>query len=386
MVGFTGVIWLPRGAAKLSLDLATGVGSVDLNDAGTAWAAMAAVLSESALTLEKTNLQLRLGFEGEAAEAAYKKIEPFAGWVGGTAALAALCAGKAEVQAGAYNVAVLAMPNIVEVEAIQTAKASALATGGLLTGASAAVEAVEQAEDMRAALVMEAYEAASSVLALPINFPREPVMVRDDSVVAESTAKHTITEDATVGAGQTAAAASIGGVDIPAALSAAPGLASAGFSSASSVVSSGSAALGSVIPASTSAAGVSATAAMGGFGAPMAAGALGQQNESTRSAAANYRGIGNSTAGLSVSSPGLTPGLAAFSSDGTNTSSGSGHSETTSGVRNVATGSPIIGGRPIRNTEETRTERVSPSQQFEHFADGRVVTPAVIGALDPDEE
>ncbi|MFM1726471.1 PPE domain-containing protein, partial [Rhodococcus sp. PAM 2766] len=173
-IGVTGVVWMPRGATVNSTALSAGAGPVPLGAASPAWAALSASLADAGATLNRVMTELRAGWEGVAADAALGRLAPFTAWIEHTTALAAETSTKASTQVGSYTTAALTMPSLPEITAVKTAKTAAYSTGGVLNGSAAATEAADRAMDFRAGMVMEAYEAASSIVATPETFTQPP--------------------------------------------------------------------------------------------------------------------------------------------------------------------------------------------------------------------
>ncbi|WP_241841079.1 PPE domain-containing protein [Rhodococcus erythropolis] len=174
MVGITGVIWYPRGAAPNSAALVAGAGPVPLGVAAGAWSTVSSGLTDTAASISRVMADLRTGWSGEAADAALSKFAPFQEWAAAAALLAGETAGKAQVQSGSYTVATLAMPSLAEIAAVQAAKVAAYSIGGALVGGAAAAEAAEEALKIRAAVTMETYDAATTHLAVQQNFDSPP--------------------------------------------------------------------------------------------------------------------------------------------------------------------------------------------------------------------
>src|SRR3989304_3006990 len=143
MVGITGVIWYPRGAAPTPAALVAGAGPVPLGVAAGAWSTVSSGLTDTAASISRVMADLRTGWSGEAADAALSKFAPFQEWAAAAALLAGETAGKAQVQSGSYTVATLAMPSLAEIAAVQAAKVAAYSIGGALVGGAAAAEAAE---------------------------------------------------------------------------------------------------------------------------------------------------------------------------------------------------------------------------------------------------
>ncbi|MCD2107315.1 PPE domain-containing protein [Rhodococcus erythropolis] len=390
MVGITGVIWYPRGAAPNSAALVAGAGPVPLGVAAGAWSTVSSGLTDTAASISRVMADLRTGWSGEAADAALSKFAPFQEWAAAAALLAGETAGKAQVQSGSYTVATLAMPSLAEIAAVQAAKVAAYSIGGALVGGAAAAEAAEEALKIRAAVTMETYDAATAHLAVQQNFESPPS-------IAEPTA------------GASASAESPGSASRQSVVQAASTLADA----IADPVRAATAAVASVVSnpvfaAAASQAGATTTAVTGATSAASALATAGA-------------GLGGARLGASTPSMFVTPSAsrapaqvsAASATTGAGTSAGSsssGHTgrhalpdpstgqstarqnPVTSPVQGTADtvkvdpartaggSAPIAGGRHAAQSED-ETEHDTPDylKHFEHFADGRTVIPSVIG-------
>lgn len=410
-LGMTGVVWLPRGATVNSTSLSTGTGPLPIGAAGPAWAAVAAAFADADLTLTRVAAELGLGWEGTTGSSAITSLGPFIAWTQSVVGEATAAAQKAAVGSAAYATALIAMPSLPEIAAVQAAKATAYMAGGAVNGAAAAAEAAEKALDLRAAAAMEAYEAATVFAALPDRFTAPPSLTAD-------------------------APASIGVQEIAAVASRAGRTEHVQFSDpvqsvdgAHSVASRVGDALGNgdVLRSVGGEAGrvAAEVAASGGGGvagsaAPQVASMFGQGHASTV-ATSTYTpgtGLGAGSAPAAVHSAAVTGsgsiaapsglgaipaagGLAAAGGTAAGISSiGAGATGTATGtVTGPARGDLRIPGDPIGGSaapahgigpaaaravdgddEPTRTD-FRPT--VEHFADGRTVVPAVLGA-DPE--
>ncbi|MBY6683529.1 PPE domain-containing protein [Rhodococcus sp. BP-316] len=164
--GPTGVFWLPRTAAVNSAALLAGAGPAPLAAAGTAWAAVAAALAAATATVSGVASALAATWDGDAADAAGAGMTAFATWGTGAAQHASAVSARAAAQSATVVTALAVMPTLPEIAAVKVGRTTAYATGGALTGAAQAADAADAALDLRAALVMEAYEAATAPLAL----------------------------------------------------------------------------------------------------------------------------------------------------------------------------------------------------------------------------
>lgn len=381
-LGVTGVVWLPRTATGNSTRL-LGPGPVPLHVAGGAWGSVAAAFTEASASIAAITAALTAGWEGESALLAQAALGRFAGWTATTAAKAAALAVEAPAAGTAYGVALVTMPTLVEIGAVQTAKVAAASTGGALNGSYEAAEVADRLLDIRAAMVMEGFELVSSHLAVKTTFDPPPAVVSDsgsglgkfaDGAVLTSPVQAAVggllaaTQNPGVAAavGQIGSAAgSIAGTGVStvataasnlgaAALTGAPGGSSHGYSGA------GGAASPAVGPASTR------PVSIGQLGGPLGgvtslAGGLGSSGSAFGGAAGSSPivGTGQSGAGSVIGAPSAT--------DGATAQRGSG-----------AAGAPASGARAHSDDEEHQTPDYL--KQFEHFADGRTVAPSVIGA------
>ncbi|CAN5523064.1 PPE domain-containing protein [Rhodococcus qingshengii] len=409
MVGITGVIWYPRGAAPNSAALVAGAGPVPLGVAAGAWSTVSSGLTDTAASISRVMADLRTGWSGEAADAALSKFAPFQEWAAAAALLAGETAGKAHVQSGSYTVATLAMPSLAEIAAVQAAKVAAYSIGGALVGGAAAAEAAEEALKIRAAVTMETYDAATAHLAVQQNFDSPPSIAEPTagaSASAESpgsAARQSVVQAASTLAdaiadpvrAATAAVASVVSNPVFAAAASQAGAISGGVATAASATTT-------AVTGATTAASALATAGAGltGLGGAGLGGArLGASTPSL------FGTPSASRAPAQVSAASATTGAGAFVGSSSSSSTGrhalpdpsTGQSATrqnpvTSPVQGTADtvkvdpartaggSAPIAGGRHAAQSED-ETEHDTPDylKHFEHFADGRTVIPSVIG-------
>ncbi|WP_305093386.1 PPE domain-containing protein [Prescottella sp. R16] len=399
-LGVTGVVWLPRGATVNSTTLTAGAGPVPLTAASPAWATLAESFTDAVATLTRVTEELRAGWEGVAADAALTRIAPFTAWAQQTATLAADTAVKASTEAGAYTTAALTMPSLPEITAVKTAKTAAYTTGGALNGSAAAAEAADRALDIRAGLVMETYEAASNIVAVPATFPAPPPLVTGatdaDTAGGDAVTARTLENDFRGDPVRTVAAAAAAFAQHP------------GVTTAVSQVGSVAGAVGQA----TSAAANLGGAALGGIGtgvptfgggtraADPAAHPAGRATPGRVAAsggvlgavAARAAGIGGGAgAGVGAAPPGpseLASRPVAGSGPGAGATTPAGpaaelaRADTAAATRSAA---GPVGGAPAGAhrgaTESDEIERATPAylRSFEHFEDGRTVIPSVIG-------
>lgn len=177
MIGFTGVPWMSRGAARLAADLTTGAGAVPTAAAAQALAQLEGALAQAAAELSSAGATLGAEWQGGTADAAVRTLAGCAAWLTEAATAAAGAAATAGTAAGAYGVALAAMPSLAEVGQTQVLKAAAVTVPGAGVGALAAAEAAERAQDLRAAAAMVAYEAACSGVTVPLLLSEPPQLV-----------------------------------------------------------------------------------------------------------------------------------------------------------------------------------------------------------------
>lgn len=405
-MGVTGVVWMPRGATVNSSTLSAGAGPVPLSAASPAWTAIAEGFVDAGATLVRVMDELRAGWEGTAAEAALARIAPFTAWTEQTATLAAETAAKASAEAGAYTTAALAMPSLPEIAAVKTAKTAAYTTGGVLNGTAAATEAADRAMDIRAGIVMEGYEAASSMLATPETFTPPPPLSNGSTAGLESrdsgdVARRTLENDFRTDPVGTIAAAATAFTQNPAVATAASqvGTVAGTVSSATSAAANfGGAVLGGM--------GAGAPALMGNPGAPVSVAGRGASTGvsgggASGAVASRAAGVGGAGAGARAALPdgwaqagqldgsGHRGGVSGGASTGPGTGTADAlRAETaaSAAARNTPmSGTPTGAHRGAADADEA--DRATPGylRNFEHFTDGRTVIPSVIGADLPED-
>ena len=175
-LGTTGVVWLPRGATVNSTSLTTGTGPLPIGAAGSAWGTVAAAFADAEITLTRIATELGFGWIGTTGGSAVTSFGPFITWTQSVVGEATAAAQKAVAGSGAYATALIAMPSLPEIAAVQAAKAAAYTAGGAVNGSAAVAEAAEKALDLRAAATMEAYEASTVFAAIPNRFSQPPSM------------------------------------------------------------------------------------------------------------------------------------------------------------------------------------------------------------------
>ncbi|MFE3225619.1 PPE domain-containing protein [Nocardia sp. NPDC059228] len=382
-LGITGVFWLPRMAEFNSLCLDSGAHAIPIAAAGSAWGALTASWVDATTTVTRVMAEIGAGLEGLNGLAVLARLGGFTVWAEQQAVMAGVMAGKAAANATAYTVASLAMPSLPEIAAVETARVAAYSSGGALNGTAEAAEAAKLALDIRAALVMETYEAAtSSMVATPGQFLMPPPIA--------------------VGAGSADAggdALALGSDPLRAALGAAAVLAqnpavtsalSQVAQVAGTVVTSGMTSAGNVAGTAITAVAnaVTQTPGLGTSGPPVTAdagvstagAALATQAVSVTGGGASVN-IGNGAGTLKLpegwgaglgNTGGAPPPAAPIAEPVTVTTTPA----ATAPVRSAAT-SPLLGTRGSDEEESHRGHHYGRSVQV--FADGRVIAPAVIG-------
>ena len=372
-VGITGVVWLPRTAPVNSTALHAGAHGAPLTTAATAWAALGAAYADATVTAARVIAELGLGLQGGNGTVVAAKLTEFGTWTERTAVSAAAMSAKTAASATAYSVAALAMPSPVEIAAVKVAKAAAYSTGGALNGTAEAAEVADRAMDVRAAVVMEAYEAATTTTVLtPSAFtpaphiasapidpnngrPETPAAnpVQAASLAATSFAQNPAVQTAAAQAGQLA------GSVTSSSLSAAGGLTGAGPSAATS-------------PAMSSPSAISSAAPFVPMGA--APGAAARVGSDTRAAAIP-------AAGRLDPGAWATHSVLAHNPTVDQSSTGTYSARTESGIRTGPVGGPLLGARA--GADDDLHDTPEYLHGIEQFADGRTVITAVIGA-DPE--
>lgn len=408
-LGVTGVVWMPRLAMVNSTSLLAGAGAAPLATAGGAWQAVAAAYADTSITLTRVMAVLAAGWEGEAANAAQERLGGFLAWTQGVTAKATQISGMAAGEAAAYSTAALTMPNPVEIGAVQSAKIAAYGAGGALNGSAQALEVAERALDVRAGLVMEGYEAATTPLALQVSFDHPPKIVNDSAVSGavdsagrpiDSARSHSETGifgfSANTSPAQAALAAAGSALQNPALASAAGQIASTAGSVAGSSVTTvasaatniGSAAVSSLMSSNSSSTGQASSPASFRTESPTAG------TTSTRAVSASNVGVpgagglrsgggfGSAAGSLGspvAGSPSSGPGVGSERAVGTGSMFGSAAPDGAAAARGAHGAGPVGAGHS-GNNEDDEHDTPGYLRQFEHFSDGRTVAPSVIGA------
>lgn len=187
--GFTGVVWEARQPDRLARELGTGPGSLPMAESAAAWVQLAAELGTAVVDFERVVLGLRSVWQSGTSREVLDKVSRLRDWLAEAAAAAANNAVRAETQVAAYEVARLAMPNSMEIQAIQEIQrlleqvGSAL--GAPIQAVAATTDADADAAKAAASRVMRGYEQASEPLAQPWTQQPPPVIVPAGALAAE---------------------------------------------------------------------------------------------------------------------------------------------------------------------------------------------------------
>ncbi|MCX2964462.1 PPE domain-containing protein [Gordonia aquimaris] len=193
MTGFTGVVWDARTTEQLASDLGDGAGPAPLAEAGLAWSRVASELASAAAEYGTILAALGIHWESVHTSESFETLSRLAPWFADAAAAAGRNAARAEAQAAAVTVARMTMPNLAEVdlaeEAMRTASTIA-AVAPALVGAAAQAERALHDQRLRAARVMQTYEAASDSAATPWGGAAPaPNLVSGQALAAERAAR-----------------------------------------------------------------------------------------------------------------------------------------------------------------------------------------------------
>ncbi|HEY5853900.1 MAG TPA: PPE domain-containing protein [Aldersonia sp.] len=371
-VGITGVVWLPRTAPINSAALHAGAHGTPLTAAAASWASLGAAYAEATVTAARVIAELSLGLQGGNGTLVAAKLTQFGAWTERTAASAVAMSAKTAASATAYSVAALAMPSPPEIAAVKAAKAAAYSTGGALNGTAEATEAADRAMDVRAAVVMEAYEAATTATVLtPSDFAPAPHIAAG---AADPSAEHRETPAANPVQAAALAAGSL--AQHPAAQTAAAQAGQlAGSVTSSTLSAAGNLASGNLPSTVTPTVSTSSANTASAPFLPMAgtAGATSRVGTDTRAAAT--AGVGH----LAPSPPAAwaTHGVLAHGPAPDQTSTGTYSARTEPIARTGPVGGPLLGARP--GADDDLHDTPAYLHSIEHFADGRTVIAAVIG-------
>ncbi|WP_330184073.1 PPE family protein [Nocardia sp. NBC_01503] len=387
-LGITGVFWLPRMAELNSVTLNAGAHAIPIAAAGTAWGGLTAAWVDATTTVARVMAEVGVGLQGINGLNVLGRLTGFTLWSEQQSVLAAAMAAKAAANVTAYTVASIVMPSLPEIAAVEAARVAAHSTGGALNGTAEAAEAAKLALDIRAALVMETYEAATTAL---VTTPGEFFLPPAIAMGAGSANGASGFGDGAGDPVQTALAAAAGLANNPAVLSAmgqaaqvAGTVATSGVSTVGNVASTAISAvangltpghLGTVMPGI----GEASVAAAGAGGAGLSTSAVSFGGGSSVS-------IGNGGGTLKLpdgwGAGSAMPGGAPAAVPVTEPVSVAPAAQAAAPVR-PGNSSPLLGNQVRDDEDETRGGH-DYGRSVEHFADGRAIAPAVIGG-DPAE-
>ncbi|WP_159849109.1 PPE domain-containing protein [Nocardia sp. CY41] len=379
VAGVTGVIWAARPSEINSATLHAGAHAIPISAAATAWGGLTAAWIDATTTVARVMAELGVGMQGINGIAALSKLTGFLGWSEQQGVQAAAMGAKAAANATAYTVASLAMPSPPEIAAVNAALAASANPPGVLSGAFEVAEVARNAMDIRAALVMETYEAATSAMvATPAEFLLPPPIAKGAGTASPEQAADTTTE---VPADPIQAA-----VAATQAFLSNPGVASAATQAAQavgSIATTGVSTVGNVAGSAIAAATTTSAPTFSGM-APMVMGAGMATATGAATRAVSFSGLG-SAAGISNGSLKLPEGWGSSGTIG-----GSAPVQETVAVKpveaapvrsaNNGNGNPLLGNQ-ARSDEDDEAEHNGREylRSTEHFNDGRFTADGVIG-------
>ncbi|WP_330233859.1 PPE family protein [Nocardia sp. NBC_00508] len=381
VAGVTGVIWAARPSEINSATLHAGAHAIPISAAATAWGGLTAAWIDATTTVARVMAELGIGMQGVNGIAALSKLTGFLGWSEQQGVQAAAMGGKAAANAIAYTVAALAMPSPPEIATVNTALAVSANPAGVVTGAFEVAEIARHAMDIRAALVMETYEAATSaMLATPAEFLTPPPIAHGAGTATPEQAANTASE---VPADPIQAA-----VAATQAFLSNPGVASAATQAAQavgSIATTGVSTVGNVAGSAIAAATTSAPAVSGMAPMAMSAG-VAAAGSAAATRAVSFSGIGSS-AGMSGSLklPEGWGGSGAIGAGSAPAQEAAANRIDAAPVRqtNTGNGNPLLGNQ-ARSDEDDESEHNGRDylRSTEHFNDGRFAADGVIGGGD----
>ncbi|WP_067836294.1 PPE domain-containing protein [Nocardia lijiangensis] len=375
--GITGVFWLPRMAETNSALLHSGAHAIPISAAATAWGGLTAAWVDATATVTRVMAELGVGMQGVNGIAALSRLVGFTGWAEQQGVMAAAMGSKAAANATAYTVAALTMPSPPEIVATVGAVIASANPPGAVSGALEAAEVAKHAMDIRAALVMETYEAATSVtVSTPGEFHNPPSIANGAGSADPGSAEATFQGDPV----QSAIATAVSVVNNPAIASAATQVANV----AGTVATGGVSTVGN-IGANAIAAVTSATAPSVAPAAPMTMMAGGMAGAAATTGATRSATFGPGSVNLNNGSLKLPEGWGAGLP--TNAPAAAPVAEVVARVdaapvRPAASnpaGSPLLGN--TRGAEDDESEHKGADYlRGDHFTDGRFSADGVIGA------
>ncbi|RDI48403.1 PPE domain-containing protein [Nocardia mexicana] len=380
VAGITGAIWGLRPAEVNCATLHSGAHAVPIVAASTAWGGLSAAWAEAGATVARVMAELGIGMEGINGVAALSKLTGFLGWAGQQTTMAATMSAKTAANATAYGVAALVMPSPPEIGATNAAVAAAHTPPGIVSGSFAAAEAARVAMDTRAALVMETYEAATTALVTTPGEFLTPPPVAAGAGSAQG--------------GESATMQATPSDPLQATIAAAQGLASnpSVVSAATQAAQSAASMAGTGVTTAGNVAGTAISSAFNGstgvpsFAGPMMAsvGAVGGTAAATRAVSFSGGSVGiGSNAGSLKLPDGWGAGAAIGGGPAATTATAEATAASQAGApparTNNAMGNPLLGNQ-AHNDEEEDERSGNDYLRGEHFAEGGVIAPGVIGA------
>ncbi|WP_227997890.1 PPE domain-containing protein [Nocardia australiensis] len=374
--GITGVFWLPRMAEFNSVALNAGAHAIPISAAATAWGGLTAAWVDATTTVVRVMAELGVGMQGVNGIAALARLGGFTGWAEQQSVMAATLGTKAAANATAYTVASLAMPMLPEIIATNGAVVASANPPGALSGALEVAEGAKHAMDIRAALVMETYEAATSATVVTPGEFINPPPIANGAGTATPTPEsaQTAFQGGPIDGAISAAGAFINN---PAVISAATQVANA----AGTVASTGVSAAGNIGASAISA--VTSTAPSMGAAAPMSM--IGIGGAASAVAAAGTRSAASAPVGLGNNSFKLPEGWGAGGSLGTPAAAPVAEAvnitpQTSTPARPASSSSPLMGNQ-ARNSEDDESDHKTADylRSDDNFTDGRYTADGVIG-------
>ncbi|HLS78611.1 MAG TPA: PPE domain-containing protein [Nocardia sp.] len=372
-LGITGVFWLPRMAEANSVTLNAGARAVPISAASTSWGTLTAAWTDATATLVRVMAELGIGMQGVNGIAALARLVQFTSWTAEQSALAASMSAKAATNATAYTVASIAMPSLPEIAAVNAAVVASANPPGAVSGALEAAEVAKTAMDVRAALVMETYEAATTaVVTTPGEFRLPPRIAEGAGTADAASAAQSSFQDDPL---QTAVAGAVSALNHAGALNHAANVATTVASSGASTV--GNLGAGAIAAAANSAPAMAAAPA-GLAGAGLAAGVGGAGLAATHAATV---GIGSTALpnGSVQLPPGWGSGMPAASAPAAASTDVVARVDSAA-ARPAAAGSPLLGRTAQSGQDDEGEHKAADYLRADHFSDGRVAADGVIGA------
>lgn len=374
--GITGVFWLPRMAEANSIALNAGAHAVPISAAATSWGGLTAAWTDATATVARVIAELGVGMQGVNGIAALSRLVPFTTWAYEQSVMAATMSSKAAANATAYTVASLAMPSLPEIVAVNAAVVASANPPGAVSGAFEAAELAKSAMDVRAALVMETYEAATTATVMtPGEFHAPPPIADGAGTTDVGTAAESSFQGDPLSTAVAGAVSALNNPGVVGVVNQVAGVAGTVAGGGASTV--GNLGAGMIAAASTTAPAMAATpAGMTGAG-PAAGGA--SLTTATHSATV---GLGSSGAlqhgsmqlpqGWGSGTPAAAPAAAPVTEVVTRVDSAAARPAS-------ASGSPLL-GRTAQSDDDETDHKAADYLRDDHFGDHRFAADGVIGA------